>query len=156
MTKTNAMRLLDIAKINYKFTEYVYDDNNLSGMVIADELGANPDQIFKTLVTMGDKNGVNVFCIPVNGELDLKKAAKISKNKKIDMVHMKDLLNLTGYIRGGCSPIGMKKLFPTYIDETAILFDEIGISGGVKGMELLLNGEELCDYVHGELCDLLK
>lgn len=156
MTKTNAMRLLEIANIDYKFKEYVYDENDFSGMVIAKELGQNPEQIFKTLVTVGDKNGVNVFCVPVNTELDLKKAAKVSKNKKIDMLLTKDLLNTTGYIRGGCSPVGMKKLFPTYIDETSILFDEIGISGGVKGMELFINSEELCDYVNGEFCDIVK
>lgn len=154
MVKTNAMRLLDGAKIKYKPIEYEYDENNLSGLLIAEEAGLPYDQVFKTLVSKGDKNGFLVFCIPVNAELDLKKAAKVTGDKKIEMLHVKDLLATTGYIRGGCSPIGMKKKFPTFFDETVILFDEISVSAGVRGCQLLINSEELVSFVEGKTADL--
>ena len=154
MTKTNAMRLLDGAKIPYRAIEYEYDENNLSGMHIAESTGLPYEQVFKTLVAKGDKNGFAVFCIPVNEELDLKKAAKVTGDKKIEMLHVKDLLGTTGYIRGGCSPIGMKKKFPTFIDETAILFDEITVSAGVRGCQLLLNSEKLIEFTEAKLYDL--
>ena len=117
-------------------------------------IGEPPEQIFKTLVARGEKRGYLVFCIPVCCELDLKKAAKAAKDKKVELIHVKELLPLTGYIRGGCSPIGMKKCFPTYIDETAILYDEIGVSAGQRGAQVLLNPETLCEYVGAEFCDL--
>lgn len=154
MVKTNAMRLLDSAKISYKAIEYEYDENNLSGLLIAEETGLPPEMVFKTLVAKGDKNGYLVFCIPVCSELDLKKAAKVSGDKKIEMLHVKDLLSTTGYIRGGCSPIGMKKKFPTYFDETIILFDEITVSAGVRGCQLMINAEKLLAFTEGLACDL--
>lgn len=154
MVKTNAMRLLDSAKISYKAIEYEYDENNLSGLLIAEETALPPEMVFKTLVAKGDKNGYLVFCIPVCSELDLKKAAKVSGDKKIEMLHVKDLLSTTGYIRGGCSPIGMKKKFPTYFDETIVLFDEITVSAGVRGCQLMINAEKLLAFTEGLACDL--
>ena len=156
MTKTNAMRLLDLAKISYQTKEYAYEESDLSGVHAAQVLGFAPEMVFKTLVTKGDKTGPVVFVIPVAEELDLKKAAKVSKNKRIEMVHVKDLLGLTGYIRGGCSPIGMKKKFPTYIDETAQLFDEIAVSGGVRGEQVLLHPEALGTFTEAVFADLVK
>ena len=120
MTKTNAMRLLEQAKITYQTSQYDYSEEDLSGVHAAEVLGFDPAMVFKTLVTRGDKTGPVVFVIPVAQELDLKKAAKVSGNKSVAMVHVKELLVLTGYIRGGCSPIGMKKKFPTYVDESAL------------------------------------
>ncbi|MCI1958420.1 MAG: Cys-tRNA(Pro) deacylase [Clostridia bacterium] len=154
MTKTNVMRLLDTEKINYKTAEYDYDENDLSGVKAAAEIGENPEQVFKTLVTRGDKTGINVFCIPVAEELDLKKAAVVSSNKKVEMIHVKELLGITGYIRGGCSPIGMKKKFPTFIDETAQLFDEIAVSGGKRGVQVIIEPNELKEYVEAEFADI--
>ena len=139
MIKTNAMRLLDAVGIEYSTREYEYDERDLSGHHAAEVLGIPAEQVFKTLVTKGDKTGPVVFCIPVDEELDLKKAAKVSGNKSIEMIHVKDLLGLTGYIRGGCSPIGMKKKFPSYIDETAVLFDEISIRAGERGCQIFVN-----------------
>lgn len=154
MVKTNAMRLLEQAGIEFETKEYEVDENDLSGETVAKKVGMDPDSVFKTLVTKGDKNGIAVFCIPVTGELDLKKAAKATGNKKIEMVAVKDLLGLTGYIRGGCSPVGMKKQYPTYIDETVILFDHIAVSAGVRGCQMILNGESLAEYVKAEIIDL--
>ena len=154
MVKTNAMRLLEQAKIEFTTKEYEVDENDLSGETVAAKVGMDPDSVFKTLVTKGDKNGIAVFCIPVTGDLDLKKAAKATGNKKIEMVAVKELLGLTGYIRGGCSPVGMKKQYPTYIDETVILFDAIAVSAGVRGCQMILNGEQLAEYVKAEIVDL--
>ncbi len=154
MIKTNAMRLLDQAGISYQAMEYEVDENNLAGTHVAQQIGLPLEQVFKTLVAKGEKNGIMVFCIPVDCELDLKKAATIVKDKKIDMIHVKDLLGLTGYIRGGCSPVGMKKKYNTYMDETAILFDEITISAGVRGCQLLVEREKLVQYLDATLCDL--
>ncbi len=151
MIKTNAMRLLDAANISYRANEYEVGDNNLS--IRPDVVHA---QVFKTLITRGDRNGINVFCIPIEAELDLKKAASVSKNKKVEMVAMKEILGLTGYVRGGCSPIGMKKTYPTFIDEVAILFDEIAVSGGVRGTEIIINFENLRSFVDGEIVDVSK
>lgn len=156
MVKTNAIRLVEMAGISYRTEEYEVDENNLSGMHVVEQVSLDAQQVFKTLVTRGDKNGINVFCIPVNCELDLKKAASISGNKKIEMTHMKELLGLTGYIRGGCSPIGMKKKYPTYIDETATLFDEIAVSAGVRGCQIILNPEDLNNFVQGKMVDIVK
>lgn len=156
MTKTNAMRLLEQAGISYRYLEYEVDENDLSGIHVAAQLGQNVEQGFKTLVARGEKNGIMVFCIPVAEELDLKKAAILTKDKKVELIHVKELLGLTGYIRGGCSPIGMKKKYPTYIDETCILFDEIFISAGVRGMQLVLNPEDLLAYTRAKTADLVK
>ena len=128
MVKTNVMRLLDAANISYESKEYEVDEKDLSGSHAADMMGADHDTIFKTLVLKGEKTGYLVCCIPVDEELDLKKVAKAAHDKKVELIPMKDLLPLTGYIRGGCSPIGMKKKFPLYIEETAILFDKIAVS----------------------------
>ncbi len=154
MKKTNAMRLLDSEKIIYSIREYVIDEEKFLTVEDCKSFGMDPDRVYKTLVAKGDKNGINVFCVPLNCELNLKKAATVSENKKIEMVSMKDLLSITGYIRGGCSPIGMKKNFPTYIDETAQLFDEIGVSAGVKGSEISINPIALVDFLNGKFCDL--
>jgi Cys-tRNA(Pro)/Cys-tRNA(Cys) deacylase len=156
MVKTNVMRLLEAAGISYRVSEYEYDENNLSGMNAAEKTGIPPEQVFKTLVTRGDKKGILVFCIPVNMELDLKKAAAVSGNKKLEMTHVKDLLALTGYIRGGCSPIGMKKKYPTYIDETIILFDEIAVSAGMRGEQVLLSPDALIAYIEATEADITK
>ena len=144
------MRLLDADNIKYRTAQY-----DLSGVKAAKAIGMPEEQLFKTLVTKGDKTGPVVFCIPVAEELDLKKAAVVSKNKKIEMAHVKDLLPLTGYIRGGCSPIGMKKKFPTFIDETAQLFDEIGVSAGARGHQIILNPYDLANYVDAGFFDLV-
>ncbi|MBQ8214455.1 MAG: Cys-tRNA(Pro) deacylase [Clostridia bacterium] len=154
MTKTNAMRMLDVAKISYKILEYTVDENDLSGIHIAEQLNFPPERMFKTLVAKGDKTGPLVFCIPVADEIDLKAAASITQNKKIEMIHVKDLLALTGYIRGGVSPIGMKKKFPTWIDESALEFDEITVSSGMRGAQLLLNRAALLQFVQAKTAHL--
>lgn len=156
MVKTNAMRLLDGAKIEYKAIEYSYSEDNLAGTLIADEVGLPYEQVFKTLVAKGDRTGFLVFCIPVSCEIDLKKAAQMTNNKKIEMLKVKDLLSVTGYIRGGCSPIGMKKKFPTYFDETIYLFDEISVSAGVRGCQIFINAEKLVNFCDGTVCDLTQ
>lgn len=154
MTKTNAMRLLEQAKIEYKALEYEWDEEHLGGEHAAEQVGVPAEQVFKTLVARGDKKGILVFCIPVNTELNLKKAAQAAGDKKVEMIHVKELLGITGYIRGGCSPIGMKKKYPTFIDETAILFEDITVSAGVRGCQLYLKQEDLVNYVDAKLCDL--
>ena len=154
MTKTNAMRLLEAAKIEYELVEYPVDENDLSGGNIARKTGKDPEQIFKTLVFSGEKNGFGVCCIPTCEELDLKKTAKEFGEKKVEMIHVKDLLKTTGYIRGGCSPVGMKKQFPTVIDETATLFDKIYVSAGVRGATLGINPNELADYIGAKFADV--
>ncbi|MFI3141304.1 MAG: Cys-tRNA(Pro) deacylase [Clostridia bacterium] len=156
MTKTNAMRLLDAAKKPYKIKTYVPNEDNVLPLDQVGQLDMIAEQVFKTLVTKNEKNIINVFCVPLNCELDLKKAAKISSSKKVEMVHVKDILKLTGYVRGGCSPIGMKKKYATFIDETAILFDEIGISAGLSGNEIVIEPNVLCEFVQSEFCDLTK
>lgn len=156
MTTTNAMRMLTRAGINFRVSGYEVDESDLSGVHAAEALGIDPDCMFKTLVARGDKKGLSVFCIPVAEELDLKKAAAITGDKKIEMVHVKELLGLTGYIRGGCSPIGMKKKYPTYIDETAMLFDEIYVSAGIRGQQVILNPEDLRACTEAAFVDLTK
>ncbi len=152
MTKTNAMRMLDKAKIEYEALEYEYNDNDLSGVTIADAVGLPYERVFKTLVARGDKTGPVVMCIPVDKEVDLRKFAKISGNKKVEMIHVKDLLSLTGYIRGGCSPIGMKKKFPTFIDKTCLDYDKITVSAGVKGCQLLIDSKKLVEFTNA-ICE---
>ena len=155
MNKTNAMRRLDAAKIPYTVKEYVVDENDLSGIHIAEQIGLPFAQVFKTLVAKGDKTGIVVFCIPVDKEIDLKRAAVVTGNKKIEMLPVKDLLATTGYIRGGCSPIGMKKKFPTYIDERAREFDEITVSAGIRGAQLLLRVDQLVKFVDAKMCQIV-
>jgi Cys-tRNA(Pro)/Cys-tRNA(Cys) deacylase len=156
MNKTNAMRFLYSAGILYRTLEYEYDESDLSGMHVAAATWMPAEQIFKTLVTVGDKSGPHVFCIPVSEELDLKKAATASDEKKIEMLHLRDLLNTTGYIRGGCSPIGMKKTYPTILDETAVLFEEIGVSAGVRGCQIIIDPEALRAFLGAQFCDVTK
>lgn len=155
MTKTNAMRLLDAAKIAYDVKEYEVDENDLSGVHIASQIGLPFDQVFKTLTAKGDKSGVIVFCIPVHKEIDLKKAATVTGNKKVELLHVKDLLATTGYVRGGCSPIGMKKKFPTFIEQSALDFDKITVSAGMKGAQLLLRVDELIKFTGAKLCQIV-
>ena len=155
MNKTNAMRRLDAAKISYEVKEYEVDENDLSGVHIAEEIGLPFAQVFKTLVAKGDKTGIVVFCIPCDKEIDLKHAASVTGNKKIEMLHVKDLLTTTGYIRGGCSPIGMKKKFPTFIDESATNFEKITVSAGGRGAQLLLDVNELVKFVDAKLCPIV-
>lgn len=150
------MRMLEQAGIPFTGIDYEVDESDLSGEHVAKQLGQPPEQGFKTLVARGEKNGILVFCIPVAEELDLKKAAVLTKDKKVELIPVKELLGLTGYIRGGCSPIGMKKKYPTYIDETAILFDEIYISAGMRGKQLMLNPEDLILYIGAKTADLVK
>ena len=155
MVKTNAMRLLTAAKIPFTVKEYPVDENDLSGTHVADSIGADYDTVYKTLVLKGDKTGYLVCCIPVDAELDLKKVAKAAKDKKVDMIPMKDLLGLTGYVRGVCSPIGMKKKFPTYIEETAVLYDEIAVSAGVRGAQIIINPEKLREFTDAQFASLV-
>ena len=154
LDKTNAARLLDQAGIEYELIPYIVDENNLAAEHIAGQLDEPIEQVFKTLVLCGDKTGHFVCVIPGCCEIDLKLAAKVSGNKKCDLIPMKELLPLTGYIRGGCSPIGMKKPFPTYIDETASLYEYIYISAGVRGLQFKINPEDLISYVKATLADI--
>lgn len=154
MVKTNAMRMLDKAKIEYEAIEYSYDENDLSGTSIAKEANLDEDMVFKTLVAKGDKTGYLVFCIPVAKEVELKKAAKESGNKKVEMVHVKDLLGITGYIRGGCSPVGMKKKFPTYFDVSVKEQSKICVSAGVRGCQLKIDAKTLLEFVDANICDI--
>ena len=156
MTTTNAMRQLMKANIPFDTSEYEVDESDLSGVHAAAALGIEPDCMFKTLVARGDKKGVSVFCIPVAEELDLKKCAAVTGDKRIEMIHVKDLLSLTGYIRGGCSPIGMKKKYPTYIDETAQLCDRIYVSAGMRGQQIILAPDALRDFIDARYADLTK
>jgi len=155
MQKTNAMRLLEQAGIPYRAAEYEYDENDLNGRHAADAIGLPYEQVFKTLLTRGSK-GFYVFCLPVDGELDLKKAAAAAGEKSVQMLHVKELLPVTGYIRGGCSPIGMKKPFPTFLEETAQLFDEIAVSAGARGLQLILSPQALVDFIKGQWWDLVR
>ena len=148
------MRRLDAAKIEYKVMEYEVDENDLSGTHIAEQIGLDCDMVFKTLVAKGDKTGVVVFCIPVDKEIDLKAAAAATKNKRVELVAVKELLGLTGYIRGGCSPVGMKKNYPIYMDITAKDHSEITVSAGVRGAQLLISSEKLINFVGATLCAL--
>lgn len=154
MTKTNAMRQLDAAKISYEPICYTVDENDLSGTHIADQLGLPYSRVFKTIVTRGDKTGYLVFCIPCHKEIDLKAAAIATGNKKVEPVAVKELLGLTGYIRGGCSPVGMKKKFPTYFDQSAENEEKITVSAGVRGIQLLLSREEIVRFTAGVLVDV--
>lgn len=154
--KTNAARLLDRAKIQYELIPYEYDENDLAANHVADALGEDINCVFKTLVLHGDKCGYFVCVVPGNCEVDLKKAAKAAGAKKVDLIPMKDLLAVTGYIRGGCSPVGMKKAFPTYFHTTATDFDDIYVSAGQRGLQIKVNPQELIGFVRGKLADIVK
>ena len=156
MTKTNAMRLLENAGIPFETGEYEVDESDLSGVHAAKVLGLDPDCMFKTLVCRDDRGGYQVFCIPVAYELDLKKCAAAAGVKRCEMIHVKELLPLTGYIRGGCSPVGMKKKFPTCIDETAVLCEQIYVSAGQRGLQLIVNPEALRSFLDAKFADLIR
>lgn len=154
MKKTNAARLLDSQKIPYELIPYEVEENDLGAQHVADQLHEDIQQVFKTLVLQGDRSGHFVCVIPGAEEVDLKKAAKISGNKKCDLIPMKELLPLTGYIRGGCSPIGMKKAFPTYLHETAMQFDHIYVSAGVRGLQFKISPQHLIQASRATVCSL--
>lgn len=153
--KTNAVRLVQQADIPVRESFYEFDEKDLSGLHAAEAIGMPPEQVFKTLVARGEKTGINVFCIPVCCELDLKKAAKAAGDKNMELVAVKELLGLTGYIRGGCSPVGMKKKYPTFFDETCVLWDEIAVSAGARGHQMIVPPEALADLVDAKLVDLI-
>jgi Cys-tRNA(Pro)/Cys-tRNA(Cys) deacylase len=152
--KTNAARILDNLKIPYEIKTYPVDENDLSAQHVAQSTGQPLEQTFKTLVAKGDKTGVLVACIPGGRELDLKAIANFSGNKKVDLVPMKDVLGLTGYIRGGCSPLGMKKTYPTYLDESALQYTTIMVSAGQRGCQLVLDPKDLVKAVQAAVCPI--
>ena len=154
-TKTNAVRLVESAGIPSRESFYEYDEKDLRGTHAAEAIGMPEEQVFKTLVARGEKTGINVFCIPVCCELDLKKAAKAAGDKNMEMVAVKELLGLTGYIRGGCSPVGMKKKYPTHFDETCILWEEIAVSAGARGHQMIVPPEALADLVNAKIVDII-
>lgn len=156
MTVTNAMRLLKQAGIEFETSSYEVDESDLSGVHLAQVLGVDVDCVFKTLVVRSDKRNLYVFCIPAAQELDLKKCASVTGEKKLEMVQVKELLGLTGYIRGGCSPVGMKKKFPTYFDETCQLFDRIYVSAGQRGIQMIVDPVKLAEYVEATMADVTK
>lgn len=154
--KTNAVRIVEQAGIPCWEHFYEYDENDLNGNHAAEALGRPPEEVFKTLVARGEKKGICVFCIPVCFELDLKKAAKAASDKNMELIHVKELLGLTGYIRGGCSPVGMKKKYPTFLDETCQLYDDIAISAGERGHQMIVPPLALADLIGATLADLCK
>lgn len=152
--KTNAVRVVEQAGIPCTEKFYEYDEKDLSGLSAAKKVGLPPEQVFKTLVARGEKTGINVFCIPVCCELDLKKAAKAAGDKNMALIPVKDLLSLTGYIRGGCSPVGMKKKYPTFLDETAELWEEIAVSAGARGHQMILPPMDLVKLIDAGIVDI--
>ena len=152
--KTNAARLLDKAGISYKLIPYEFDENDLAAQHVADSLGQDIARVFKTLVLHGDRTGHIVCVVPGNGEVDLKALAKASGNKKVEMIAMKDLLGVTGYIRGGCSPVGMKKRVPTFFHTTALDFDTIYVSAGVRGLQLEIAPADLIGFIGASVADV--
>lgn len=154
INKTNAARLLDQLKIAYELISYEVDENDLGAQHIAEQLGQPIERLFKTLVLRGDKTGLVVCVIPGAAEVDLKKAAKVTGNKKLEMIHVKELLPLTGYIRGGCSPIGMKKPLPTWFHESIMQYDTVYCSAGQRGLQFRLAPQDLVNAAHGTLADL--
>lgn len=154
-SKTNAVRLVQQAGISCREAFYEFDENDLNGNHAAKAIGFPPEQVFKTLVVRGAKNSILVFCIPVCCELDLKKAAKAAGEKSIELLPVKELLATTGYIRGGCSPVGMKKKYPVYFDEVCLLFEEIAVSAGERGHQMILPPEDLVGLVGGTLVDII-
>ncbi|MBO5837890.1 MAG: Cys-tRNA(Pro) deacylase [Oscillospiraceae bacterium] len=154
-TKTNAIRLVQQAGFACRESFYEYDESDLSGNHAAQAIGMPEEQVFKTLVARGARTGINVFCIPVCCELNLKSAAKAAGDKNMELIPVKDLLPLTGYIRGGCSPIGMKKAYPTFIDETCQLYDEIAVSAGERGHQMLIHFEAIVNIANAKLVDII-
>ena len=154
--KTNAMRLLHKDSISYEVREYEYDENDLDGHHVADSLGLGYEEVYKTLVAKGESGQYYVFCLSVDDEVDLKKAAVIAKEKRIELIHVKELLPLTGYIRGGCSPIGMKKKFKTFVDEMVLLVDKVNVSGGQRGIQICLSVADLISCTEATTGDICK
>lgn len=152
--KTNAVRILESKNIVHSTSEYEFNEDEIDAVSVANKIGADPESVFKTLVARNEKNEILVFVIPGSFELNLKKAATASGSKKIEMIKVKELLPLTGYIRGGCSPVGMKKLYPTFIDETAQLNEQIYVSAGVRGMQIKLSPLDLAKIINAEFADL--
>ena len=154
--KTNAMRMLDAQKVVYELITYDSQDGKIDGVSVAEKIGKNPEAVYKTLVAQGVTKQVFVFIIPVAEELDLKKAAKAAGEKKVEMIPVKDIQKLTGYIRGGCSPVGMKKQYPSFIDAKAQGLELIIVSGGKIGMQMELKVDDLQKAIGAELADLIK
>ena len=155
MSKTNAIRKLELLKIEHQLIEYQFNEKEIDAVSVAKKVGEEPERVFKTLVARNEKNHILVFVIPGNYNLDLKKAAKTSSSKKIEMIKEKELLSLTGYIKGGCSPIGMKKLYQTYLDESVELWEYILVSAGVRGTQVKIKPDDLIKTVKAILGDLL-
>ena len=154
--KTNAARMLDAAGIHYELREYTVDEDDLSAPSVAAKIGMPPEQVFKTLVASGDRTGVLVACIPANAELDLRTLAAASGNKRVELVPVKEVLPLTGYIRGGVSPIGTRKSYPFYLEETAVLWSAISVSAGVRGCQLVLAPDDLARVLDAQYCAIAK
>jgi Cys-tRNA(Pro)/Cys-tRNA(Cys) deacylase len=153
--KTNAIRILESRQVDYTTHEYEFSEEEIDAVSVAHKINADPETVFKTLVARNEKNEQFVFIIPGNYELNLKKAASTSGNKKIEMIKVKELQPLTGYMRGGCSPVGMKKLFPTFIDETAQLHNKIFVSAGMRGMQIKISPDDLVLTVNAHFADLI-
>ncbi len=156
MNKTNALRQLDTAGIAYSTIEYEVDESDLSGEHVVKLLQLDPEQVFKTLVCKDEKGNHHVFCIPVLEELDLKKCAQAAKVKRIEMIAVKELLPLTGYVRGGCSPVGMKKKFPTYFEETAMLYETIYCSAGLRGLQMQVDPNQLVEFLQAGYVHVIR
>lgn len=154
-SKTNAVRIVQQSGFQCKEAFYEYDENDLNGNHAAKAIGMPAEQVFKTLVARGEKTGINVFCIPVCCELDLKLAARSAGDKNMELIHVKELLNLTGYIRGGCSPIGMRKKYPTYIDEVCQLFDEIAVSAGERGHQMIVPCSAIIELANAKVVNII-
>lgn len=154
--KTNAMRILDKENIKYNISTYENKDGKIDGVSVASKIGKNVEEVFKTLVLQGQSKEIYVFVIPVNEELDLKKSAKVAGEKKVEMIHVKDINKYTGYIRGGCSPIGMKKLYKTFIHSTAENLETVVVSGGKIGMQIELPPKDLINIINGNFQDIIK
>jgi len=156
MKKTNAARVLDTLKVDYKLVEYEIDESDLSAETVAKKVNLPPEQVFKTLVARGDKTGVLIACIPGNAELDLKTMATVSRDKKVEMVSVKEIQPITGYIRGGVSPIGTKKRYPMFLDEYAMKFPFISISAGVRGAQIFISPKDLMEALDIKLCKIAR
>ena len=154
--KTNALRMLDKAKIPYSIKEYEYDEEHLDGRHVASQVDMDPNAIFKTLVLHDHHNEHLVCCVPVLEEIDLKKLAKLAGRKSVEMIHQKDLLLVTGYMRGGCSPVGMKKQFPTYIDESILKVDAVAFSAGKRGYQMIVNVQQILTYLNVKVGDIIR
>lgn len=155
MKKTNAVRILESNNIEFELFEYEFNEDEIDAVSVANKINAPAEAVFKTLVAIGDKSGYVVFIIPGNAELNLKKAAKVSGNKSVEMIKAKDLLSVTGYIRGGCSPIGMTKKYPSYLEETSQLFEKIYFSAGVRGMQVKVSPHDLVKVTDSTFADII-